>query len=525
MTAHTRQRPISIAIHAMGGQGGGVLADWIAELALKSGYAAQTTSVPGVAQRTGATVYYVEIAPKPADNSQLAFALMPVPGDVDIVIAAELMEAGRALLRGFVTPDRTTLIASSQRDYAVIEKEVPGDGTADGNVVLAAIARAAKKHVVADFAAIADTSDSMISSALFGALAATKALPFPRTAFEATLRNGGAGSEANVKCFAAAFTLATTPPTLTKLMSVKHLPELPDLTHKTGQTALDTLVLRIRRECPEPTQQMAYAGARHLVDYQDATYASDYITRLARIAVVDRAAGGAARGYVLTTEVAKQLARAMAYDDIIRVADLKTRIARRDRVARETRTQGGGDLLQTTEFFHPRMEEICSILPVRLGTYIERSPQLFRAMNRLVDRGRRVRTDTIWGFTTLYIIAGRRKRRRNTLRYGREMAQISIWLETVLVAAPSNYALAVEMASTRRLVKGYSDTMARGQSKFARVMAAASELADRPDAADWVRRLRQAALLDEGGLALDGALKTLASISEIDGSVKKTTTQ
>src|SRR5262249_38718795 len=85
-----RPRVISIAILAMGGEGGGVLADWIVDLAEHAGYSAQTTSVPGVAQRTGATIYYVEIFPdtfaKTAGKSPV-LALMPVPGEVDIVIA------------------------------------------------------------------------------------------------------------------------------------------------------------------------------------------------------------------------------------------------------------------------------------------------------------------------------------------------------------------------------------------------------------------------------------------------------
>ena len=49
-------RPITIAVLALGGEGGGVLADWIVDLAQHGGYLAQTTSVPGVAQRTGATI-------------------------------------------------------------------------------------------------------------------------------------------------------------------------------------------------------------------------------------------------------------------------------------------------------------------------------------------------------------------------------------------------------------------------------------------------------------------------------------
>ncbi len=36
-------------ISVVGGEGGGVLADWIVDLAERGGYLAQATSVPGVA--------------------------------------------------------------------------------------------------------------------------------------------------------------------------------------------------------------------------------------------------------------------------------------------------------------------------------------------------------------------------------------------------------------------------------------------------------------------------------------------
>ena len=130
-------RPISIAILALGGQGGGVLSDWIVATAEANGWQAQSTSVPGVAQRTGATLYYIETMPAPPGKAPV-LALMPTPGDVDIVIASELMEAGRAILRGLVTPDRTTLITSTQRAYAIAEKERPGEGIGDPQAVAAA---------------------------------------------------------------------------------------------------------------------------------------------------------------------------------------------------------------------------------------------------------------------------------------------------------------------------------------------------------------------------------------------------
>ena len=57
---------IKLAIMAVGGQGGGVLTSWIEALAREQGYACQATSVAGVSQRTGATIYYIEMAPRGA---------------------------------------------------------------------------------------------------------------------------------------------------------------------------------------------------------------------------------------------------------------------------------------------------------------------------------------------------------------------------------------------------------------------------------------------------------------------------
>ncbi len=128
MTVHEPLRPgdarletiLKLAIYAVGGQGGGVLTGWIETLARAQGYAVQATSVAGVSQRTGATIYYLEMAPD--SGHPPIFSLMPAAGDVDVMIAAEWMEAGRAMIRGFVTPDRTTLIASTHRNLAVSKR-------------------------------------------------------------------------------------------------------------------------------------------------------------------------------------------------------------------------------------------------------------------------------------------------------------------------------------------------------------------------------------------------------------------
>ena len=133
----------------MGGEGGGVLADWIVDLAEHNGYIAQLTSVPGVAQRTGATIYYLELFPaarRARPTHEPVLALMPVPGDVDVVIASELMEAGRAIQRGLVTPDRTTLIASTNRVFSMTEKIAMADGRVDADDAARRLPRRGQAH-------------------------------------------------------------------------------------------------------------------------------------------------------------------------------------------------------------------------------------------------------------------------------------------------------------------------------------------------------------------------------------------
>ena len=123
--------PVSILIAALGGEGGGVLSNWLVESAMAAGFPVQSTSIPGVAQRTGATTYYLEIFPVPIDelgDREPVLTLTPGPGEIDLMIASELLEAGRAMQNGFISPDRTTLIASTHRLYSVAEKTVAADG-------------------------------------------------------------------------------------------------------------------------------------------------------------------------------------------------------------------------------------------------------------------------------------------------------------------------------------------------------------------------------------------------------------
>lgn len=492
------QTIIKLAILAVGGQGGGVLTSWIESVARAQGYVAQATSVAGVAQRTGATIYYIEMAPM--GDTMPVFSLAPTAGDVDIMIAAELMEAGRAIMRGFVTPDRTTLIASTHRALAVSEKMVPGDGIANSEDVFEAARLASDQLILCDLDRMAAENGSVISSSLFGALAGSGALPFPRTAFEDAIRASGKGVEASLRAFGAAFDYAT---------NGTENPAPAQTEQKTTVVAQgpDAQLAKWRTLEAEAValSPLAVLGLQKVVGFQDLKYGREYLSRLRLFHDLHPA------DTALTEAAAKYIANAMCYDDIIRVADLKTRMARFRRI--EAEMKSGENAIHLTEFFHPRGEEIISLLPARLGRWIEARPRLSSWIDRRLNKGRRVRTHRLSGFTLLYFMGGLRRTRRASLRHSVEQAHLNDWQETCLSAAKTNAAAATELLACRRLIKGYSDTHARGLSKFARVMEAAKLVEGREDAAAWISRLREAALRDEKGEELDGAIRTIRSFS------------
>ena len=258
---------------------------------------------------------------------------------------------------------------------------------------------------------------------------------------------------------------------------------------------------------PEPLRDMAARGLRKVVDYQDLRYGAEYLDRLDQAVALD----DAAHGYALSIAAAKHVANAMCYDDMIRVADLKTRSTRDARVRREVALEDDA-ILQVTEYFHPRIEEFCGTMPAGLGRFIEARPKLAGFLDRRINHGRRIRTDSMAGFAQLWMIGGLRRWRRRLLRHQVEVEHLERWYRLALDHVAADYALAVEILDCRRLIKGYSDTHARAQSKFDRVLSGLELVKGRDDAAQWIRRLREAALKDEKGDMLDGALKTVASL-------------
>lgn len=538
------RRPITIAILAMGGEGGGVLSNWIVDLGEASGYTAQSTSVAGVAQRTGATVYYVELYPNsdPAKNgsarTEPILSLFPTPGQVDVVIASELMEAGRALQRGFCTPDRSTLITSTNRVYSVTEKMELGDGRVDVESLLSSAKAGSKLLIAADFGRLAGQAGSVISSSLFGAFAGSGVLPVPRENYEETIRRSGKGVDRSLAAFSLGFdaaveaaaeaesesaqakapsglgpvrvTIGKRPPVDPEVEAA----EAEEKRHRElaiadpRQLVGPQLASRMDRVArfPEEARSMVVHGSVRTAVYQGTDYTDLFLDRAERFIPFDDARD--ASDAELSTEIARHVALWMCYQDTIHVALQKVRARRIEGVRKEAKATEG-QLTQVREYLHPQIDEIADTLPTKLGRWVSNSAFLEKLVGKVTRNGMIVNTTSVFGFTMLRVMASMRPMRPRSLRYGLEQQAIDAWLDIVAEVAETDYDLACEVTKAARVLKGYGATHSHGKESFAKLMNMVPELRGQKDAAKTLRDLIQAALKDEDGVALDQALAGL----------------
>jgi indolepyruvate ferredoxin oxidoreductase beta subunit len=460
-------RPVTLLIGALGGEGGGVLTDWIVAAAAQCDLPVQSTSIPGVAQRTGATTYYIEVFPQTSrelGGRRPVLALSPGAGDVDMVVASELLEAGRTVAGGFVTPDKTLVIASTHRFHAMAEKTAMGDGRFDAAKLTGAIEKHAAAHVLFDMSAVAASSRAMINSVMLGAIAASGRLPIPAEAFEAAIRAGKA-ADANLRGFKAGFEAAS------GAIEGEHgtcTPSPPlggEGACRGGGRAPSPVTTGLETEAARfgTAADIVAEGLRRLTAYQDAAYARLYLDRLKPVEQADTRAGAQGR---LLREVARHLALRMSYEDVIRVAEEKIAPERMARIAAEMGVQPG-EPVTIVEFLKPGIAEFCSILPAWVAR-----PVMAVAERRGWDRfhwGMEIRTSSVSGYLRFLLLARLRRFRPQSYRYQQEQTAIDSWLAHIVAAAAGSEALALEIAACARLIKGYGDTLKRGTANYAAI--------------------------------------------------------
>ena len=446
---------VSVLIPAVGGQGGGVLSEWIVEAAIADGYVAHGTSIPGVAQRTGSTTYYAEVFPARAGDAPTV-SLYPVPGALDVLLAPELLEVGRMIELGFPSPSRTTIIASTHRLYSIHEKVAIGDALYPTERLLEGARAFSRRLHEFDALALAREHGTEVNAILLGALAGSAAMPMRDDAYREAIRAKGVQVDANLRGFELGLSLA-------RYGGIAGAGARNGAPQAAAPAADDSRVAAL----PEAVRSVVRHALPRLIDYQDARYTDRYLGLLQPFLAGD--ADVAAR-------VARYLALWMTYEDAIRVADLKTRAARFARIRSEAGAPGA--VIEVVDYLKPDLDEMYGILPHALVAPFARWAER-RWPHGRPTMAQHVRTTTVTGFLRVWLLGRLRGLRPSSYRAHEEFARIHRWLEAVQRCAAWDVALAREVAQAGQLVKGYGDVRRRMFAHLDRLLASALAAGER----------------------------------------------
>ena len=288
------RRPVSVLIAALGGQGGGVLTEWLVGAAAHAGYPAQATSIPGVAQRTGATTYYVEVFSERAapGSPEPVFSLYPTPGDVDVIIGSELLEAARTIEMDYASPERTTLIASTHRLFAIGEKTVAGDGVFSRERLAEAGRKLARRMVAFDALAAARRAGSEVNAVLLGVVAAIESCRWSRADFEAAIARAASPWRGTSPDSSPAWRSSRAGPTA--VMPRRRLPGRGGIFARSarrpsagrGRSSMRSPIAP-RRSFPRALHLTLGEAIARLIDFQGAGYAALFLDRVRAMRALD----------------------------------------------------------------------------------------------------------------------------------------------------------------------------------------------------------------------------------------------
>jgi indolepyruvate ferredoxin oxidoreductase, beta subunit len=468
---------IKIFIPAVGGQGGGVLTEWLVQAFFRGEFDVQGISLPGLSQRGGSTVYYLEAYPKSTDNKEIIFAQFPVPGEVDIIVAQEFLELGRALELGYGS-DITTIVTSTHRIYSTLEKLPIGSGIySDEN--LRKLARAFSSDLIELNALELSKANGMdelaVNAILLGALCASGALPLEKKSFTDAIEEVGVAVKSNLRAFEVGWDYIDSKKYQGQDATPGHPWEkfIDERAQKLEGNNREEYLLRtneIESRYPVNIREILAESVLRLKEYQDYKYADRYLAQVYNVFQIDeRVKGG---GYKLTEHYAKNLALLMSYEDGIRVAELKIKSERFKRIKEDMRLRDD-QVFKVIDYLKPDAEEVYGLLPYYLVSPVLSFTRtsLFKKIWRRkqpLTFGQTPITTSFSGFLRLWLLTRIKFMRPQSYRYRKEHALIKKYMESVKIYSQYDYKLGCLIAKSAGMVKGYGKVRRRTMDAFYR---------------------------------------------------------
>ncbi|MGH7808043.1 MAG: indolepyruvate oxidoreductase subunit beta family protein, partial [Thermodesulfobacteriota bacterium] len=470
---------VKILIPAVGGQGGGVLTEWLVQAFLLEGFDAQGISLPGLSQRGGSTVYYLEsFLQANSSKKPVIFSQYPVPGDVDIILAQEFLELGRVLELGYGS-NKTTIVSSTHRVYSAPEKMPIGSGIySEEN--LRKLATAFSSLFIGfnalELAKENGLDELGINGILLGALGASEVLPLSEATYLKAIEQRGVALKNNLKAFRIGWDhIIDGNHTLSKSASQKKWEELKnERAEELPSTKIKEyleLIERVEKDYPLRLREILAEALFRLIDYQDASYVEKYLNDLSRVHDIDKTMKGGLR---ITELFAKNLALLMTYEDGIRVAELKIKPKRFQRIKEEMRLRDD-QVFHVIDYLKPDAYEIYGLFPNILVAPIIRFTesrlfQRFWPQNKKITFGQKPVTTSFLGSLRLWLLTRFKFIRPYSHRYHNEHALIKKYKTAVEKFTPLSYETGCLVAKSGQMIKGYGNVRRRTMNAFHRFL-------------------------------------------------------
>jgi hypothetical protein len=244
----------------------------------------------------------------------------------------------------------------------------------------------------------------------------------------------------------------------------------------------------------ESVAEVASDAIRLLIDYQGTTYAQLYVDRLRRFV------GKNGVDDAMLGEIARLMAARMAYEDPIRIAQLK--LAELDDPAKKPS-------VDVRQF---RLDELVGALPAVVAEPVLDALEWAGWMHKRVSI--RFSAASRVGIRRLKIEAGLRRWRLFSVRYSRERVWVERWLHMIDRSLAKQPAAANAIVQTATMIGGYGDVYRQGMADWEAIIDGLAKptfdgVLALPDLAGAVAEAREAAMPDPRQVALK---RTIAEI-------------
>jgi indolepyruvate ferredoxin oxidoreductase beta subunit len=444
-----KKQSLRVLIGTVGGQGGGVLSDWLIHGLLNANWNAVSIGLLGLSQRAGTVTYYCEASSD--KESKVVNSMFAVPGDVNLFIGQELLELGRLLSSGYASED-CVIVGNLGRTYTTLEKMPSEAGVYDSSIIVeAAESLSPSNNYLIDAPAFvtANNLQNLTSNAfLLGVVVASKVIDLPPDPFVKAIEDSEVNVKGNIQAFHLGYRMfkeGKIHPGINQMVEEEKSTSFPDEKKSLSTYQLPELILG---KCSEQTIQLIRFACDRLENYQDKKYVQSYLQMIEEVQGQKQVLEGTVNAFV------KNAALWLCYEDIPRVGQLKTDPDRYRKVFKEHGI-GSRHVVKITDFFVPDVEQLVGMLPKPLASIVKRAGVLFSSDFENKSFPLRIQSTSILGYWSLRLLAIGRYWRRSSLRHQTEMQHFNYWFNSLKRVQDQSPVVAEIVAELGRVVKGY----------------------------------------------------------------------